>query len=123
MVDRHGEQFSMLFLLLLLSLIVLVPAHAQSKLLGKIEFPNSGASVAQPHFIEGVLYLHNFEYEDAATAFQRAQEADPNFTLAYWGEAMTHNHPIWMHQNRELALKVLERLGPTAKARLAKAST
>ena len=43
--------------------------------------------------------------------------------MAYWGEAMTYNHPVWMEQDRAAALAVLARLGPTPEARLAKAPT
>src|SRR5262249_9542147 len=45
------------------------------------------------------------------------------FAMAYWGEAMTYNHPLWMEQNRDAARKALERLAPTAAARRAKAPT
>ena len=76
---------------------------------GRVEFPNSGTTEAQQDFVEGVLYLHNFEYEDAANAFRRAQEIDPLFALAYWGEAMTKNRPIWMQQDRDAANEVLGR--------------
>lgn len=111
--------------LALLPLLLATPAslEAQSKLLGKIDFPNSGSPEAQSGFIEGVLYLHNFEYGDAARAFRRAQEIDPDFALAYWGEAMTHNHPIWMQQDRDAANEALERLAPTPEERAAKAPT
>ena len=43
--------------------------------------------------------------------------------MAYWGEAMTFNHPLWMEQDAEAARKVLERLAPTREARVAKAPT
>jgi len=63
--------------------------------LGTIVFPNSGKPEAQHAFLRGVLLLHNFAYPEAAQSFIQAQQADPNFALAYWGEAMTYNHPIW----------------------------
>ena len=63
--------------------------------LGSISFPTSGAAAAQPKFIEGVKDLHSFEFDEAAEAFHQAQQADPNFALAYWGEAMSYNHPLW----------------------------
>jgi tetratricopeptide (TPR) repeat protein len=91
--------------------------------LGEVDFPTSGAPPAQAAFRRGVLLLHSFEYDDAAAAFREAQQADPGFALAYWGEAMTHDHPIWHEQDREAARAVLARLGATASARLAKAST
>jgi len=104
-------------------LILPQPGLAQDQLLGKIDFPNSGAEEAQADFIEGVLFLHNFEYEDAARAFRRAQKQDPDFAMAYWGEAMTHNHPIWMQQDREAAMEVLNQLGETVEERQEKAPT
>ncbi|MFW6010815.1 MAG: tetratricopeptide repeat protein, partial [Gemmatimonadota bacterium] len=103
------------------------PATAQETAaeprLGDIDFPTSGAAEARPHFLRGVLYLHSFEYEDARQAFRRAREVDPDFAMAYWGEAMTHNHPVWMQQDREAALASLERLAPTAEGRLAEAGS
>lgn len=74
-------------------------------------------------FSEGLYLLHNFEYERAATAFRRAQAEDPGNVMAYWGEAMTFNHPLWAFQDAERARAVLQRLGPTPEARRAKART
>ncbi len=103
--------------------LMLVPVAASAQLLGRISFPNSGVEAAQADFLEGVLYLHNFEYEDAARAFRRAQDIDSGFALAYWGEAMTHNHPLWNQQDREAARSVLGRLAPSARERQDKAGT
>jgi len=89
--------------------------------LGRIAFPNSGPAEAQPAFLRGVLLLHSFEYEDAAEAFREAQEVAPDFALAYWGEALTHSHPIWHEENPEQARAVLARLAPDAAGRAAKA--
>lgn len=110
-------------LILLLFTFTMPGLLAQGKLLGKIDMPNSGATEAQADFIEGMLFLHNFEYDDAARSFQKAQQKDPNFALAYWGEAKTHNHPIWMDQNRDAAQEILNKLGSTLGARQAKAPT
>lgn len=111
-------------LVLIISILLIPPAlTAQEKLLGKIDFPNSGSPAAQTDFIQGVLFLHNFEYADAARSFRRAQDTDPDFAMAYWGEAMTHNHPIWMRQNPDKAVSVLNRLGDTVADRQAKAPT
>jgi len=96
-------------------------SSAHGQLLGEISFPNSGSEAAQEDFIAGVLYLHNFEYEDARDAFLRAQATDPAFALAYWGEAMTHNHPIWMQQDREAGLEAMSGLAETPAERRTKA--
>src|SRR5881628_2646438 len=99
------------------------PLSAQTSRLGTIDFPTSGAPVAQPQFIRGVLLLHSFEYRDAAQAFREAQRLDPGFALAYWGEALTYTHPIWNEQDLSAARAALQRLGPTPSARRAKAPT
>jgi tetratricopeptide (TPR) repeat protein len=108
----------------LTSLAVMVaPLAAQSARLGTISFPTSGARAAQKPFIRGVLLLHSFEYEDAATAFREAERLDPGFALAYWGEAMTWTHPIWDQQNVDSARAILARLAPSAAERRTKAAT
>jgi tetratricopeptide (TPR) repeat protein len=94
---------------LLLGLLSAGPGEAQERRLGTLGFPNSGAPGAQNDFIQGVLLLHSFEYADAAAAFRRAQEIDPDFALAYWGEAMTYNHPIWGEYDGDAARAVLTR--------------
>ena len=91
--------------------------------LGTIDFPTSGSPAAQPHFIKGVLLMHSFEYDDAREAFVEAQKADPAFAMAYWGEAMTLNHPVWQRTSPELARAALNKLAPTAEARRARAQT
>ena len=102
-------------------LFTAVRLHAQE--LGSITFPTSGAAAAQPKFIEGVKDLHSFEFDEAAEAFHEAQRLDPNFALAYWGEAMSYNHPLWAQLDLPAARKALERLAPTLEGRLAKAHT
>lgn len=95
----------------------------QSPRLGTLTFPASGKAAAQPDFVRGVLYLHSFEYDEAAQAFRDAQQADPDFVMAYWGEAMTYTHPVWNEQDLSAARAVLARLAPTPAARAAKAAT
>ena len=90
---------------------------------GDIAFANSGSKAAQAPFLEGLALLHDFEYERAAGAFRRAETADPSFAMAYWGEAMTHNHGIWMEQDLPAARAVLSKLGSTPDARRAKTGT
>jgi tetratricopeptide (TPR) repeat protein len=109
--------------LLLGALAFTGPLQAQNADLGRIEFPTSGSPEAQEHFLKGVLLLHSFEYDDAKEEFQKAQTLDPGFAMAYWGEAMTYNHPIWVQVDREAARATLSRFAPTPEARLAKAPT
>jgi tetratricopeptide (TPR) repeat protein len=89
--------------------------------LGTINFPTSASPAAQAQFLTGTKALYNFEFDLAAEAFQQAEKADPNFALAYWGEAMSFNHPLWAEQDLAKARHALEKLAPTAAARAAKA--
>ena len=100
----------------------LAPA-LQAQQLGTITFPTSGAAVAQPAFVRGVLLMHSFEYAAAARAFREAQSLDPRFAMAYWGEALTFTHQVWNEQQADSARSVLRRLATTAAARRAAAPT
>jgi len=97
-----------------------VPAKAP---LGTIDFPNSGAPAAQADFLRGVAWLHSFGYEEAIEAFRAAQKTDPSFALAYWGEAMCFNQPLWFHEDAAAGRAALAKLGATPQARTAKART
>jgi len=90
---------------------------------GEVAFANSGPPSAQADFLLGLAQLHNFEYEDAAEHFRKAQQAAPDFVMAFWGEAMTQNHPVWHEEDVADAREILKRLAPTSEARLAKAPT
>jgi hypothetical protein len=115
------------FFLVLISLLALGPLQAQAPgqapILGHISFPTSGSSKAQPSFIRGVLLLHSFEYDDAIAAFREAERLDPGFAMAYWGEAMCFNQPLWRNEDVGKARSALARLAPTPLERQAKAST
>lgn len=91
--------------------------------LGAISFPASGKATAQEAFRRGVAWLHSFGYEDAIAAFQEAEASDPEFALAYWGEALAYSQPLWFQEEPEKARAVLAKLGPTPEARRAKAPT
>ena len=107
----------------MLATSLVFPGRAQSPQVGDVAFANSGTPAAQPSFLYGLAQLHNFEYDEAARAFRDAQQQDPEFALAYWGEAMTKNHPVWMEQDLGGARRILERLGPNAAARIARGKT
>jgi tetratricopeptide (TPR) repeat protein len=110
--------------LLVVSLACAAVTAAQSSSsgeLGTINFPTSAKGAAQTAFLVGVKALHNFEFDTAAEAFREAQKADPTFALAFWGESMSFNHPLWAEQDISSARRVLERLAPTSSARAAKA--
>lgn len=108
--------------LTLVGLALVATAAPRAQELGTITFPTSGAPGAQAAFLEGVKSLHSFQFDEAAEAFRRAQKADPGFALAYWGEAMSYNHPLWAQQDTELARKTLDKIAPTPQARTARVS-
>ena len=109
-------------------MILLLLSHAelaisQEQQFGDISFPNSGTNEAQSAFLTGVTALHSFEYGPARIAFEEAQEIDPSFALAYWGQAMSDNHPLWVEQDLDAATAALNRLAPDFQGRLNKAPT
>ena len=108
-------------------LVAAQPSEAQRELqLGTINFPTSARSdEAQALFIRGTTLLHSFEWEDAAETFRQAQEIEPDFAMAYWGEALsyTEGHHFPAGQNLPAARQALARLGETRAERAAKAPT
>ncbi len=93
----------------------------QALTLGRLKFTTSTTNVdAHQAFVSGVLLLHLFEYRLALGEFHRAQQLDPAFALAYWGEAMAFNHSIWGEQDTAAARAVLQRFGPDRAARRAR---
>lgn len=111
--------------ILLLTLLPLLCAGASvaQQTYGEVTFVNSGPAAAQADFLHGLAQLHNFEYDDAAEHFRKAQQIAPDFAMAFWGEAMTKNHALWHEEDVPAARLILKRLGVTAEARLAKAAT
>jgi hypothetical protein len=116
-----GSLWKLLFIALLL--FAALPGFSQPIAVGEVSFANSGAPAAQEAFLRGLALLHDFEYDDAAASFRAAQKIDPAFAMAYWGEAMTFNHPVWMQQDRDAARAVLSRLGSSPEERAQKAGT
>ena len=91
--------------------------------LGNVYFDVTGSKEAVKYFEEGLLLLHSFEFDDAATAFIKAQKADSSMAMAYWGEAMTYNHPLWAEQSYEEAIAALNKLDESPDRRVEKSAT
>ncbi len=91
--------------------------------LGEVTFEVTSTDEAAPFFHEGLLLLHSFEFEDAAEKFVKAQQLDSNFVMAYWGEAMSYNHPLWSERFSEEGTAALFKLAKAKEDRLAKAKT
>ena len=115
--------YKILFAIYFLMTTPLFAHQSHDAHLGKISFSTTGSSAAQPYFIRGVMLLHSFEYNAAREDFIKARTIDPQFVMAYWGEAMTFNHPLWNEQDQNKAQQVLTQLAPTASARQQKAKT
>ncbi|MBT5032398.1 MAG: hypothetical protein HOM55_08915 [Proteobacteria bacterium] len=90
---------------------------------GTTDFPTSGDPKAHEVFIQGLLKLHNFEYGDARASFIAARDIDPGFAMTYWGEALTHENPLWSRYNTDASRAVLAELGATPEERAAKFET
>ena len=87
--------------------------------LGQLQNAFTLSSRVQAKFDEGLLLLHNFEYDDALTAFEEATALDSTQVLTHWGEAMCHYKALWRLQNTEKGKTVVSRLGETREERLA----
>ena len=112
---------------LIVTLLLAAPAAAQFAEVGPLDFPTSTRSEeAQRHFLQGVAILHSFGWKQAIEQFQDAQAIEPDFALAYWGETLSYNHPMFgggPDLDEENPRAVLTRFGPTPAARAAKAPT
>lgn len=111
----------------ILSILLLIffgctPTKETDKL-GSVYFDVTGSKEAVKYFKEGLLLLHSFEFDDAATAFVNAQKADSTMAMAYWGEAMTYNHPLWAEQSYDEAITALNKLDESPEQRVAKCAT
>jgi tetratricopeptide (TPR) repeat protein len=108
---------------LLVAVISLAPVSAQLENVGNLSFPTSASPAAQQHFLRAVAILHSFGWKQAIAEFKLAQQAQPDFALAYWGETLCYNHPLQNEQDAKNPRAILARLGPNTDARMAKAPT
>lgn len=104
----------------LLMWLFLVPANNTQH---QLTLHETASPEAKTHFEKGLLLLHNFEYADAAEEFILAQQQDPNFAMAYWGEAMTYDHPVWRDLDIEKSRAALKKFGESPEKRIAKGKT
>ncbi|MGH7560472.1 MAG: hypothetical protein ACRENB_05570, partial [Gemmatimonadales bacterium] len=68
---------------------------AANAAIGRVRFPTSCSTAAQPMLERGVAYLHNFWYEEAVETFRAAAAADSSCAMAWWGLGMTWVRPLW----------------------------
>lgn len=98
-------------LLLSLTLILFAcnPSPEKRNDLGVVNLEVEGKPEAVEAFNNGLLLLHSFEYEDARESFRVAIAEDSSMAMAYWGEAMTYNYPIWHKQDADSARASMSR--------------
>lgn len=98
------------------------PTSSDEVVLGKLEHGFTLNPLTQEKFDEGLLLLHNFEYDDALVKFEEATSLDSTEVLTHWGEAMCHYKALWKLQNTSNGREILSRLGDTKEERLASIS-
>ena len=114
--------------ILLLSLVIIscspkeqdvAADESNQSVLGELQHNFTLNQVTKEKFEEGLLLLHNFEYEDPLTAFEEATALDSTEILTHWGEAMCHYKALWRLQNTVKGKAILSRLGSDKEERLA----
>src|SRR6266581_3970833 len=63
--------------------------------LGHAHMDTSCSPRVRADFDRALALLHNFWYARALEAFTAVAQRDPDCAMAYWGAAMTYNHPFW----------------------------
>ncbi|HWT05091.1 MAG TPA: hypothetical protein VN224_04995 [Xanthomonadales bacterium] len=81
--------------LLLIGALGAGPPAAPEHGIGNVHMDISCGADANARFDRGLALLHNFWYERALTEFDATIKAHPDCAIAYWGAAMTYNHPLW----------------------------
>jgi tetratricopeptide (TPR) repeat protein len=117
---RIGYMLAAFFLIALM----FVPGGAAARVtddygdqLGTVNFEVSCNDPAQRLMERGVALLHHMTYTDARRVFESASSADPNCSLAYWGQAMTYIHPLWSDPPSEADFKIGQALVEEGKNR------
>ena len=63
--------------------------------LGRVHMDISCSPAVAAKFDRALALLHNFWYSHALQGFQQVAKDDPECAMAYWGAAITYNHPLW----------------------------
>jgi len=71
------------------------PANELNPSLGEISYSVTTANAeAQAWFNQGLAHMYNFNHGEAVNSFMKAQAADPDCAMCYWGEAFAHGPNI-----------------------------
>src|SRR5215467_6765394 len=68
---------------------------AREEGLGHVHMQTSCSKRVRVDFDRALALLHNFWYDRALQRFNQVAKNDPECAMAYWGAAMTYNHPFW----------------------------
>src|SRR6516164_1747721 len=71
------------------------PYLLQEEGFGRVHMDISCSATLAADFDRALALLHNFWYARALARFNEVAKKDPACAMAYWGAAMTYNHPFW----------------------------
>src|SRR5262250_2312014 len=71
------------------------PSSESDEGFGRVHMDISCAPRVAAEFDRAVALLHNFWYVRALERFDQVLKKDSECAMAYWGAAMTYNHPFW----------------------------
>jgi hypothetical protein len=71
------------------------PDSGSDESFGRVHMDISCRPAVSAEFDKALALLHNFWYARALERFNQILKNDPGCAMAYWGAAMTYNHPFW----------------------------
>jgi tetratricopeptide (TPR) repeat protein len=71
------------------------PTSGSEEGFGRLDMDVSCAPAVAAEFDRALALLHNFWYARALERFNQILQEDSECGMAYWGAAMTYNHPFW----------------------------
>jgi tetratricopeptide (TPR) repeat protein len=71
------------------------PGSGSDEGFGQVHMDISCSPAVAADFDRALALLHNFWYVRAVERFNLVLKNDPGCAMAYWGAAMTYNHPFW----------------------------
>jgi hypothetical protein len=77
------------------------PASISDEGFGRVHMDTTCEPGVAGEFDRALALLHNFWYARALERFDLVLKQDSGCAMAYWGAAMTYNHPFWDPPSRE----------------------
>jgi len=97
--------------------------NAQMDEPAKFSLEVTGADIAKPYFYKGLFYLYHQDYLPAAESFKMAELFDPEFVMAYWGEAMCYHRFVHVQHFQKEGQTALYKLAGSRYERVQKAKS